>query len=40
VRTYLEFCQSRIAWFVDQCAIEWKSALQEASPSDSLAQSK
>jgi DNA-binding transcriptional LysR family regulator len=40
VRTYLEFCQSRIAWFVDQCAIEWKSSMQEAFPSNSVAQSK
>ena len=40
VRTYLEFCQSRIAWFVDQCAIDWKSSSQDASAPDSLAQSK
>lgn len=40
VRTYLEFCQSRIAWFVDQCAIEWKSSMQEAFPLNSVAQSK
>jgi len=23
VRAYLDFCQARIAWFVDECAIDW-----------------
>ncbi|WP_109479655.1 LysR family transcriptional regulator [Paraburkholderia sp. C35] len=23
VRAYLEFCQSRIAWFVDECTVDW-----------------